>query len=131
MFSLLVQLYIEDNLAGSTNQNELHIRALENLYFSLPPINEQQRIVFKIEESFSTHDDIHQIVRNPACPIKHINQTHKHFTLPRTHIDEANKVKSEQREKKETSSEYVSFAQQIISVYDCIIRKRPRDFIPL
>ena len=58
MSSLLVQLYLEDNLAGSTNQKELYIGVLENLYFPLPPLSEQQRIVTKIEELFSTLDNI-------------------------------------------------------------------------
>ena len=31
---------------------------LENLYFPFPPINEQQRIVQKIEELFSVLDNI-------------------------------------------------------------------------
>ena len=53
MSSQLIQQYIEDNLAGSTNQKELYIGVLENLYFPFPPINEQQRIVQKIEELFS------------------------------------------------------------------------------
>lgn len=47
MSSQLIQQYIEDNLAGSTNQKELYIGVLENLYFPFPPINEQQRIVQK------------------------------------------------------------------------------------
>ena len=58
MSSLLVQLYLEDNLAGSTNQKELYIGVLENLYFPLPPLSEQQRIVAKIEELFLTLDNI-------------------------------------------------------------------------
>lgn len=37
--STLVQRYIEDNLAGSTNQKELYIGVLENLIISLPPLN--------------------------------------------------------------------------------------------
>ena len=58
MSSQLIQQYIEDNLAGSTNQKELYIGVLENLYFPFPPINEQQRIVQKIEELFSVLDNI-------------------------------------------------------------------------
>ena len=58
MSSLLVQLYLEDNLAGSTNQKELYIGVLENLYFPLPPLAEQQRIVVKIEELFSIFESI-------------------------------------------------------------------------
>ena len=58
MSSQLIQQYIEDNLAGSTNQKELYIGVLENLYFPLPPIKEQQRIVQKIEKLFSILDNI-------------------------------------------------------------------------
>lgn len=58
MSSQLTQLYIEENLAGSTNQKELYIGALENLNFPLPPLAEQQRIVQKIEELFSVLDNI-------------------------------------------------------------------------
>ncbi|MFK2589526.1 restriction endonuclease subunit S, partial [Bacteroides fragilis] len=58
MSSQLTQLYIEENLAGSTNQKELYIGVLENLNFPLPPLAEQQRIVQKIEELFSVLDNI-------------------------------------------------------------------------
>lgn len=58
MSSLLTQLYIQENLAGSTNQKELYIGVLENLNFPLPPLAEQQRIVQKIEELFSVLDNI-------------------------------------------------------------------------
>ena len=44
-----IQQYLEDNLAGSTNQKELYIGVLENLSFPLPPLAEQHRIVEKIE----------------------------------------------------------------------------------
>ena len=58
MSSLFVQQYLEDNLAGSTNQKELYIGVLENLFFPLPPFTEQQHIVAKIEELFLTLDNI-------------------------------------------------------------------------
>ena len=58
MSSQLTQLYIEENLAGSTNQKELYIGVLENLNFPLPPLAEQQCIVQKIEELFSVLDNI-------------------------------------------------------------------------
>ena len=58
MSSLFVQHYLEDNLAGSTNQKELYIGVLENLFFPLPPFAEQQRIVSKIKELFLTLDSI-------------------------------------------------------------------------
>ena len=56
--SQLVQQYLADNLAGSTNQKELYIGVLENLRILLPPLNEQRRIVQKIEELFSALDNI-------------------------------------------------------------------------
>ncbi|WP_195392648.1 restriction endonuclease subunit S [Bacteroides thetaiotaomicron] len=64
MSSQLIQQYIEDNLAGSTNQKELYIGVLENLYFPLPPIKEQQRIVQKIEKLFSVLDNIQNAFRS-------------------------------------------------------------------
>ena len=48
-----IQQYIEDNLAGSTNQKELYIGVLEQMEIFIPPFSEQQRIVQKIEELFS------------------------------------------------------------------------------
>ena len=53
-----IQLYMEENLAGSTNQKELYIGVLENMQIFLPPLKEQQRIVSKIEELFSSLDSI-------------------------------------------------------------------------
>ena len=53
-----IQQYIEDNLAGSTNQKELYIGVLENMQIFLPPLAEQHRIVAKIEELFSSLDNI-------------------------------------------------------------------------
>ena len=64
MSSQLIQQYIEDNLAGSTNQKELYIGVLENLCFPLPPIKEQQRIVQKIEKLFSILDNIQNAFRS-------------------------------------------------------------------
>lgn len=43
-----IQSYIEDNLAGSTNQKELYISVLQNLPVPLPPIEEQKRIADKL-----------------------------------------------------------------------------------
>ena len=56
------QEYIEDNLAGSTNQKELYIGVLENMLVPLPPIKEQLRIVTKIEGLFTVLDDIQKSI---------------------------------------------------------------------
>ena len=58
MSSDTMQGYFFDNLAGSTNQKELYIGILENMLVSLPPIQEQHRIVAKIEELFAQLDKI-------------------------------------------------------------------------
>ena len=58
MSSETMQDYILDNLAGSTNQKELYICILENILVALPPIQEQHRIVAKVEELFSQLDKI-------------------------------------------------------------------------
>ena len=42
------QLYLEDNLAGSTNQKELYIGVLEDMFIPLPPKNEQKKIAKEI-----------------------------------------------------------------------------------
>ena len=47
--SKTIQQFLEDNLAGSTNQKELYIGVLEKLPIPLPPLTEQHRIVEKIE----------------------------------------------------------------------------------
>ena len=52
------QEYLEDNLAGSTNQKELYIGVLESLMVPLPPKEEQLRIVKKIEELFGVLNNI-------------------------------------------------------------------------
>ena len=56
--SQLIQRYLEDNLAGSTNQKELYIGVLSDLSFPLPPLAEQHRIVAEIERWFSLIDII-------------------------------------------------------------------------
>ena len=53
-----IQQYMEENLAGSTNQKELYIGILEQMEIFVPPFLEQQRIIKKIEELFSVLDDI-------------------------------------------------------------------------
>ncbi len=53
-----IQQYMEENLTGSTNQKELYIGVLENMQIFLPPLAEQHRIVAKIEELFSSLDNI-------------------------------------------------------------------------
>jgi len=55
--SKLIQEYLEDNLAGSTNQKELYIGVLSDLSFPLPPLAEQQRIVTEIEKWFYPNDE--------------------------------------------------------------------------
>lgn len=45
-----MQLYMEDNLTGSTKQKELYIGALQNLIIPLPPYKEQVRIVEKLHQ---------------------------------------------------------------------------------
>ena len=54
------QTYIEDNLAGSTNQKELYIGILENMQFPLPPHEEQLRIVTAVDKWFALLDTIDQ-----------------------------------------------------------------------
>ena len=54
------QHYIEDNLAGSTNQKELYIGVLEEFPIPIAPSNEQQLIAEKIDSLF---DAIFQIDR--------------------------------------------------------------------
>ena len=58
--SQLIQQYLEDNLAGSTNQKELYIGVLSDLSFPLPPLTEQQRIVVEIKKWFELIDQIEQ-----------------------------------------------------------------------
>lgn len=48
MSSSWIQTYLEDNLAGSTNQKELYIGVLQNVDVPLPPVMEQTRIADKI-----------------------------------------------------------------------------------
>ena len=47
--SNFVQQYLEENLAGSTNQKELYIGVLDSLNIPLPPCKEQKRIADEIE----------------------------------------------------------------------------------
>ena len=56
------QEYLEDNLAGSTNQKELYIGVLENMLIPLPPHEEQRRIANKIEELFAVLDEIQKSI---------------------------------------------------------------------
>ena len=58
--SQFIQQYLEDNLAGSTNQKELYIGVLSDLSFPLPPLTEQQRIVAEIKRWFALIDQIEQ-----------------------------------------------------------------------
>ena len=62
MSSRYGQEYIEDNLAGSTNQKELYIGVLENMLIPLPPYDEQKRIANKIEELFAVFDEIQKSI---------------------------------------------------------------------
>ena len=57
-FIKIKQPYLETMGEGSTNQKELKPDTISSLYFPLPPLSEQQRIVSKIEELFSYLDTI-------------------------------------------------------------------------
>ena len=56
--SVYTQLYLEDHLAGSTNQKELYIGVLENLLIPLPPQFEQGKIADEIERYSRVLDKI-------------------------------------------------------------------------
>ena len=58
MSSSWIQAYLENNLAGSTNQKELYIGVLQNVDVPLPPIMEQKRIADKIETLYQQLDGI-------------------------------------------------------------------------
>ena len=58
------QQYFAENLAGSTNQKELYIDVIGDKSIMLPPINEQKRIVAKIEEQYSVLYDIEASLRS-------------------------------------------------------------------
>jgi len=68
--SLSTQLYLEENLAGSTNQKELYIGVIERLPLPLPPLAEQQRIVSEIERWSVLIDTIEQGKENLEISIK-------------------------------------------------------------
>ena len=68
--SLSTQLYLEENLAGSTNQKELYIGVIERLPLPLPPLAEQHRIVAEIERWFTLIDAIEQGKENLETSIK-------------------------------------------------------------
>ena len=68
--SQLIQQYLEDNLAGSTNQKELYIGVLSDLSFPLPPLAEQHRIVAEIERWFSLIEQIEQCKTDLHTAIK-------------------------------------------------------------
>ncbi|MBR5825072.1 MAG: restriction endonuclease subunit S, partial [Paludibacteraceae bacterium] len=52
------QQYLEDNLAGSTNQKELYIGVLEDMLIPLPPKNEQKKIAKEIARCEKYVDNI-------------------------------------------------------------------------
>ena len=58
MSSSWIQTYLEDNLAGSTNQKELYIGVLQNVDVPLPPVMEQTRIADKIEYLYQQLDNV-------------------------------------------------------------------------
>lgn len=58
MSSNVVQEYLEENLAGSTNQKELYIGILDSLQIPLPPYVEQKRIVSEIEKWYKASEAI-------------------------------------------------------------------------
>ena len=58
MSSSWIQTYLENNLAGSTNQKELYIGVLQDVDVPLPPIMEQRRIADKIGFLYQQLDSI-------------------------------------------------------------------------
>ncbi len=58
LISECTQQYLTNHLAGSTNQKELYIGVLENLFIPLPPKIEQQRIVENLEFLFAQLDGL-------------------------------------------------------------------------
>ena len=58
------QQYFDENLAGSTNQKELYIDVIGDRNIMLPPINEQKRIIAKVEELYFVLDTIEASLRS-------------------------------------------------------------------
>ena len=65
------QTYIEDNLAGSTNQKELYIGVLDNMQFPLPPHEEQFRIVTTVDKWFTLIDTLESAKEDLQTSIAH------------------------------------------------------------
>ena len=48
--SPIIQKNLDDYLTGTTKQKELGLASIQNIVVSLPPLEEQKRIVAKIEK---------------------------------------------------------------------------------
>ena len=68
--SPLVQKKIESMQSGSTNQVELGRAAINEMRLPLPPLNEQKRIVAKIEELFSKLDSAIESLKTARAQLK-------------------------------------------------------------
>lgn len=79
--SKVVQEYLEDNLAGSTNQKELYIGVLEELYIPLPPMDEQDRIVMKSNKLFLIIDCIEKEEENLSVTVQKAKSKILEFAL--------------------------------------------------
>ena len=58
LISPIIQIRIEEKCSGSTNQIELATNTICNYVVPIPPLNEQKRIVARIEEIFAQIDKI-------------------------------------------------------------------------
>jgi type I restriction enzyme, S subunit len=58
LFSTFVSLEIDDKSTGSTKQTELNFSVVKNYPLLLPPLNEQKRIVEKVEQLMALCDQL-------------------------------------------------------------------------
>ncbi|WP_297430625.1 restriction endonuclease subunit S [Clostridium sp.] len=59
-----VQSEIEDKSSGSTKQAELSTTTIKNYYVPLPPLNEQQRIVEKVDSLMALCNELEERIAN-------------------------------------------------------------------
>lgn len=62
--SPIVQDGLESRASGTTNQIELNISTVVNMFIPLPPLTEQQRIVNRIENLFAKLDKAKELAQN-------------------------------------------------------------------
>lgn len=87
MKSPLVQSSIQSEARGSAMNNLKSVKSLKAILLPIPPLNEQKRIIVKIEELFSTIEEVERILKITKLLLDRFKLSLRANYVPKAFVD--------------------------------------------